>query len=89
MLCYLLKIVVIGNLAKRLPTKRRYQKGEQQDRYKLGHFEKKITLWAEKSVSEITKKVSTKAEINFVSWLQLKNQISHSNIFYLPLWLRS
>jgi hypothetical protein len=48
MLCYLLKIVVIGNLAKRLPTKRRYQKGEQQDRYKLGHFEKKITLWAEK-----------------------------------------
>jgi hypothetical protein len=42
---------------------------------------KKITLWAEKAVSEITKKVSTKAEINVVSWLQLKNQISHSNIF--------
>ncbi len=89
MLCYLLKIVVIGNLAKRLLTKRRYQKSEQQDRYKLGHFEKKSLFGLKKAVSEITKKVSTKAEINVVSWLQLKNQISHSNIFNLPLWLRN
>jgi hypothetical protein len=55
----------------------------------LDILKKKITLWAEKAVSEITKKVSTKAEINVVSWLQLKNQISHSNIFNLPLWLRN